>query len=134
MELTRIFYKYICKKNHNLRDFMNRWIMNKLEKPFFSWQTDQLAGRYHAYVALGLILLAACLRLWQLNSIPPGLWFDEGLNAMEAVWMLKTNTWPVFILQGQGREAMFYYPLALSIYILGETIYAVRLVQSYWEF
>ncbi|MBN1995580.1 MAG: glycosyltransferase family 39 protein [Anaerolineae bacterium] len=79
---------------------------------------------------LAVILLAAWLRLWRLASIPPGFWFDEGLNGMEAVWLLKTKTWPVFMVQGQGREAMFYYLLALSVSGLGETVYAVRLVPA----
>jgi len=49
---------------------------------------------------------------------------------MEAVWLLKTGNWPIFILGGQGREVLFHYLLALSISVFGETIYAVRLVPA----
>ena len=83
-----------------------------------------------AVIAVGLVLLAAWLRLWRLDSVPPGLWFDESLNGMEAIWMLKTKTWPIFIREGQGREVMFYYFLALSISVLGQTSYAIRLVPA----
>lgn len=84
----------------------------------------------HSSILLALILLATWLRLWRLETIPPGLWFDESLNGMEAVWMLRTNDWPIFIRQGQGREVMFHYLVALSISVLGETVYAIRLVPA----
>ncbi|HXV44638.1 MAG TPA: hypothetical protein VEC96_16375, partial [Anaerolineae bacterium] len=74
--------------------------------------------------------MATWLRLWHLDSTPPGLWFDESFNGMEAVWMLKTHNWPLFILGGQGREVLFFYLLALSVSVLGETVYALRLVPA----
>lgn len=101
------------------------------------------SSRYHSFIpyslfsryllpftALGLVLLAAWLRLWRLDSVPPGLWFDESFNGMEAMQMLKTNTWPVFIAGGQGREAIFFYLLALALSGLGQTIYAIRLAPA----
>ena len=45
---------------------------------------------YHLLI-IGLTLLAAWLRLWHLDTIPPGLWFDEAYNAMDAVWMQVTD-------------------------------------------
>lgn len=81
-------------------------------------------------IILALILLATWLRFWQLASVPPGLWFDEAYNGMDAVWMTKVNTWPVFLAGNNGREAMFHYLLALSIAVFGETALAIRLVPA----
>lgn len=39
----------------------------------------------HQGLLLGLLPVTAWFRLWQLNVIPPGLWFDEAYNAMDAV-------------------------------------------------
>ncbi|MBI1881372.1 MAG: glycosyltransferase family 39 protein [Chloroflexi bacterium] len=89
-----------------------------------------MTARLSKPIVLGLVLLAAWLRLWHLNSTPPGLWFDEGFNGMEAFWMLKTQTWPVFILGGQGREVLFFYLLALFMAILGDAIYVLRLAAT----
>lgn len=89
-----------------------------------------MTARLAKLLMLSLILLTTWLRLWHLNSTPPGLWFDEGFNGMEVVWMLKTHNWPLFILGGQGREVMFFYLLALSVTVFGETVYALRLVPA----
>lgn len=75
---------------------------------------------------IGLILLATWSRLWQLATIPPGLWFDEAYNGLDAIWMLDTATWPVFLVGNNGREAMYHYWLAAVISVLGQTTYAVR--------
>ncbi len=82
------------------------------------------------FAPLGLVLLAAWLRLWRLDSVPPGLWFDEAYNGMDAVWISETKSWPVFLLGNNGREAMFHYLLGLSITVFGQTAYAIRLVSA----
>lgn len=82
------------------------------------------------YWVTGLVLLAAWLRLWQLQAIPPGFWFDESLNALEVTRMLRTGAWPIFIMEGQGREVLFYYLLALAMWGLGGAVYVVRLVPA----
>jgi 4-amino-4-deoxy-L-arabinose transferase-like glycosyltransferase len=80
---------------------------------------------------IGLILLAAWLRFWQLHSIPPGLWFDEGHNAMDAVQILDTQTWPIFFERNQGQEPLFKYLVAVSITLFGQTTYSVRVISAF---
>ena len=87
-----------------------------------------LKHQYRRALILGVILLALWLRIWKINLIPPGLWFDEALNGMEAVWMFETGQWPIFILNGQGREVLFHYLLAISICLFSTSVFAVRLV------
>lgn len=83
-----------------------------------------------ASVLLGLILLATWLRWWQLDTIPPGFWFDEAYNAMDAIWMAETSTWTVFLPGNHGREALYHYLLLVSTTFLGATPYAVRFVST----
>lgn len=85
-------------------------------------------GRRAALIAL--ILLAAWLRLWRLALVPPGLWFDEALNGMEALWMVESGQWPIFVLVGQGREVLFHYLLALASILWGAKVYTIRLIPA----
>ncbi|MEM7344283.1 MAG: glycosyltransferase family 39 protein, partial [Chloroflexota bacterium] len=75
-----------------------------------------------------MILIALFLRVWQLNSAPPGLWFDEAYNGMDALWSVDTNSWPVFLVGNNGREIFYHYLLIISTSILGETPYSLRIV------
>lgn len=85
-------------------------------------------------VAMALILLitlgAVWLRVWRLSEAPPGLEYDEAMNGLDAMWMLKTQTPYLFVRSTQGREALFLYPLALFIDILGAIPFALRLTSS----
>jgi 4-amino-4-deoxy-L-arabinose transferase-like glycosyltransferase len=89
-----------------------------------------LSPRFFFWAMVGVTLAATALRLWQLPATPPGLWFDEAYNGMDAVWMMRQNEWPVFLVGNNGREAMFHYLLASSIAVLGETAYAIRIVPA----
>jgi len=78
-------------------------------------------------LAGGLVLLAVWLRFWQLDCLPPGLWFDESYNGMDAIWMMTTRIWPIFLAGNNGREALYHYWLTGVIFVLGNTAYAIRL-------
>lgn len=77
-----------------------------------------------------LILVAAWLRLWRLPVLPPGLWYDEAYNAMDAIWMFETRLPRPFLIGNYGREPMFSYLGALSMALLGATPYTFRLVAA----
>jgi hypothetical protein len=79
-------------------------------------------------ILLLLILAAFFLRVWQLPQIPPGLWYDEAYNALDAVWMAETKHYPVFFVGNNGREPMWHYLVMLSTSLLGNTPFAVRWV------
>jgi hypothetical protein len=79
---------------------------------------------------LAFILAAFFLRVWQLPTLPPGLWYDEAYNAMDALWMAQTGDYHPFVVGNNGREAMLHILLSLSISVLGNTTFAVRIVGS----
>lgn len=81
-------------------------------------------------LALLIILVAAWFRLWQLPHIPPGLEYDEAFNGLDALWMLEQGQPYLFVLSNNGREALFLYPAALFIHLLGTTPLALRLTSA----
>jgi 4-amino-4-deoxy-L-arabinose transferase-like glycosyltransferase len=112
--------------------------------------------RQPTVILLALILvLAAGLRLWQLGSLPPGLYHDEAYNGLDARRLLQRGAfphfhegwelyrvdayatrapretgWPVFFEGNYGREPLHVYLMALSIALFGPTPFAIRLVPA----
>ncbi|MDX1522073.1 MAG: hypothetical protein R3264_10635 [Anaerolineae bacterium] len=79
-------------------------------------------------VVLGIMAGAFALRVWALPHTPPGLWYDEAYNALDALWMTDTGHYQVFFVGNNGREPMWHYLLLLSTSLLGNTTFAVRWV------
>lgn len=85
-----------------------------------------------------LLALAAGLRLYDLNRLPPGLWFDEGLDGLNALSILHERHFRLYFdnrefFDGKAtnaEEPMFHYLLALSIAILGPTVLALRIASA----
>ncbi len=61
-------------------------------------------------IVLGVIvilLLATFLRLYQLPSLPPGLYPDEAMNGSNDLEALRTHDFKVFYPENNGREGLF---------------------------
>ncbi len=56
---------------------------------------------------VGIIILAAFLRLYHLTSIPPGLYPDEAINGNNALEALHTGQFKVYYPENNGREGLF---------------------------
>ena len=108
----------------------------------------------HRLLLLVIIFLAAALRLYRLDALPPGLYHDEAYNGLDAqallrgerrplfheVWeqiafadeldALPHGRFPVFFVGNYGREPLFYYLLALSLAVIGARPLAIRLVPA----
>ena len=54
----------------------------------------KLSRRGTAVWLLVILALAAFLRLWQLDSFPPGLYHDEAYNGLDALSLLQGKTFP----------------------------------------
>ena len=83
----------------------------------------------------GLLVLAfgvGCFfRLYQIDSAPWGVWFDEAQNGIVAKRILTDpNYRPVFIGDLSQLPALFFYVFAISIKFLGANILAIRLVTT----
>lgn len=80
---------------------------------------------------LELLALAAILSLtlffrwWQLAEVPLGLHFDEAIDLRQGLLILD-GARPIYITEGWGREALFYYPVALMLKVIPFNPLALR--------
>jgi len=77
------------------------------------------------WVLFALILcLAAALRLWRLDSVPPGLTHDEAGHGQDAIAILH-GARPLYETIGYGREPLYDYMVAVAMAVLGRADYLV---------
>jgi 4-amino-4-deoxy-L-arabinose transferase-like glycosyltransferase len=101
------------------------------------------------------LLLAGFLRFWQLGEMPPGFYHDEAYNGLDALALLRGDTfpqfyegwelyaqdahadnppsptrWPLFFEGNYGREPVHIYLMGLSIWLFGATPAVVRAVPA----
>ena len=91
-------------------------------------QSGPIARRWLLPLALLLVtVLAAFLRFWQLDRIPPGFHYDEAYEALEA-WRVLTQRGyhPIFFPGNFGVEPMFIYLTSLAFRLFGETPTVMR--------
>ncbi|MEM7344858.1 MAG: hypothetical protein AAF485_11500 [Chloroflexota bacterium] len=79
-------------------------------------------------IAAFIVFIGFSLRVGGIAQTPPGLWYDEAYNAMDALWVGETNHYPPFFVGNNGREPMWHYLLLLSTSLFGPSMFAVRWV------
>jgi 4-amino-4-deoxy-L-arabinose transferase-like glycosyltransferase len=84
-----------------------------------------------ALVAGVVLLEAAALRLWRLDVLPPGLWYDEAINGVDIRMVLSGQGFPLYFAANSGREPLFLYLQALSVALLGPTPLGLRTVSAF---
>ncbi len=77
-----------------------------------------------------LFAISIFLRLWKLDSIPPGLYPDEAMNGVNALEAIESGDYKVFYPENNGREGLFINIQALSIIIFGNTPLALRIISA----
>jgi len=76
-----------------------------------------------------LTLVAAVLRTWRLDALPPGLHVDEAYNLLDARDVVAG--WrPVFLPANAGRDVLYTYLQAPLLAALGATPAAARLASA----
>lgn len=81
------------------------------------------------YSIILIILLAVFFRLWQISTLPGGLFPDEAANGLDVNSILNGDLKP-FYERGNGREALFFYALALSVAIFGRSPFSHHIVSA----
>jgi 4-amino-4-deoxy-L-arabinose transferase-like glycosyltransferase len=83
----------------------------------------------HGGETLALLIIVAgalFLRLWQLETVPDGLHYDEAIDLMEGRRVLDGD-WFFYTPAGWGREGIYYYAVALFLALVPAPILALRL-------
>ncbi|MCD6271157.1 glycosyltransferase family 39 protein [bacterium] len=75
-----------------------------------------------------ILFVASFFRLWQLKSIPPGLYPDEAINANEA-YLFPGK---IFYPENNGREGLFINLVFLSFKIFGTSTFSLRFVSVFF--
>ena len=77
-----------------------------------------------------ILCLAVALRLWRLDSVPPGLTHDEAGHGQDAIAILH-GARPLYETIGYGREPLYDYVVAVAMAVLGyENYLALRGVSA----
>ncbi|GBL37270.1 hypothetical protein EMGBD1_09570 [Anaerolineaceae bacterium] len=76
--------------------------------------------------AAAILALAAGLRLWRIGALPQALQYDEALNGLVVMKLLRGELPPLVTYPG-GREPLVFYLQAASVALLGRTPGALRL-------
>ncbi|HDZ54541.1 MAG TPA: hypothetical protein ENI19_02165 [Candidatus Nealsonbacteria bacterium] len=77
-----------------------------------------------------ILVIASFFRLWQLDSIPPGLYPDEAINGNNALEVLRTGNLKVFYPDNNGREGLFINLVALSFAVFGASVWSLKIVTA----
>lgn len=88
---------------------------------------DWLAQQREWVIAIMVVALAGFLRLYRLSSLPVGLHPDEARHGIDATAVLSGNIAPFF--EGSG-DAMLSILQSISVALLGETMFALRIVPA----
>ncbi len=111
--------------------------------------------RLTVFLLVAIMLLAAIVRFWQLDSLPPGLYHDEAYYGLDALslnagrlfpnyyegWELYAadahadrpavaTRYPIFFEGNYGREPLHVYLVAMAIRLLGAAPVAIRSVSA----
>lgn len=79
-----------------------------------------------------VVLVGAVLRLYALDTVPPGLSQDEGFNATAAVMSLAKGDYQLFYMQGRwALTGPFIWLLAASMELFGNNLWAIRFVPAF---
>ncbi len=87
------------------------------------------------YSLIVLIFLAGgFLRLWQLSDVPPGVWYDEAFNGLDAIEAQVKDDYKIFYVENYGREGLYINILGLSFRTLGVDSFALRFPSALFGF
>ena len=95
-------------------------------------QANERIGRLGWSILLVLTVVAFVMRFYRLESLPPGLFYDEAFNGLDSWKLAQTSIsqWPVFLTGNQGREALFHWLMALLHRLNGLSVWTIRAVPA----
>lgn len=77
------------------------------------------------------LCLAFFLRIYKINSIPPGFYLDEGMYGLMALDIIESIDRPPYFNRIYGVDAMFAYLTAISFNLFGLEPQSIRVVSAF---
>ena len=87
-------------------------------------------GHWAGILLFLVILLGAFFRFYQLADIPYGLFPDESVNGINALQVIHSGEIKLFYPENNGREGLFINIQAISVWLFGANVWALRLVSA----
>ncbi|HEX2174093.1 MAG TPA: PA14 domain-containing protein, partial [Dehalococcoidia bacterium] len=79
---------------------------------------------------LAVFVVALALRLYQLDQVPFGIWYDEAETALEARRLMTGAAYEP-LSRNFGRDpSLFFYLVGISLTVFGDSLLSVRLVTA----
>ncbi len=89
-----------------------------------------ISPRWELALALAVFALAAFFRFHRFLEFPPGIWYDEGVNATDAMHIIDVDHFTVWRDTNYGHATLYFYLLIASFKTFGYTTFALRVVPA----
>jgi len=107
--------------------------MRKQATPAPDMPSDASQPNRWFWAALLLLIGAAfAIRLYKVDSIPAGLFWDEAYEGLDAFSLFgrPLTEWPLFFTAINGREPFFVYLVHLAQNVGGPSVWSVRVISA----
>ncbi len=81
-------------------------------------------------ILLAVFTAGGLLRFWQLDTIPPGLQYDEAYNGTDAIKALENGKFEIFYPDNNGREGLYINVIAVFFNTFGINMVVLRAVSA----
>jgi len=81
-------------------------------------------------LAMLIFAFGFLIRVWQLETIPPGLQYDEAYNGIDALKAGETHTYRLFYPENNGREGLYINFISFFLDIFGANNFGVRFASA----
>jgi 4-amino-4-deoxy-L-arabinose transferase-like glycosyltransferase len=104
----------------------------------FRGQPDRLpepgfTPRVEAWVLAGIVVVALGFRLYRLDAVPHGYFFDEAVNALEGLQtLLDPKYLPIFGPSDAPLPALHFYLNALALKLGGVSVLSTKVMIALW--
>jgi 4-amino-4-deoxy-L-arabinose transferase-like glycosyltransferase len=85
--------------------------------------------KIEAALLIAIVLIAIVFRFAAFNQVPPGLHYDEAVDAKLAQ-EIRSGAWPIYFEEGWGREPLYHYLVALALNLIPDPTSALRVVSG----
>ena len=82
------------------------------------------------WLLLTVLAIAAFFRFYDLAAVPPGLYPDVAINGNDAITALRSSDFKIFYPENNGREGLFINLIALSFWLFGASVWAIKIVPA----
>jgi 4-amino-4-deoxy-L-arabinose transferase-like glycosyltransferase len=89
----------------------------------------QIPRKIEVLLLIAIVLIAIIFRFAAFNQVPPGLHYDEAIDAKLAQ-EIRSGAWPLYFEEGWGREPLYHYLVALTLNVIPDPTSALRLASG----